>query len=1209
MVTFAVTMTALAVPAQQAAAEPEPAPAPATEGQRALAEARESGQRVEVTGERTEQTTVFANPDGFTFTLEQSTVPVRVAKPGGGWQTPDATLVKESDGTVSPKAAAVRISLSAGGDKTPLARIEDQGRSLELRWPGTLPAPQLDGPGALYAEVLPGVDLKVTATPESFQPVFVVKTPEAAANAELKKLTFGLKAEGLDVHEGSAENLIAVDGNGRTVFKAPPARMWDSAGAQAEPQTQLARTVAAATEPPAATTELSDPAEKTPSGKGLEPGQGDTVARMDVEVTKSSLSVIPDAGMLTKTDQSEFPVFIDPVVSWGESERTLLRSDGYESYGWGNGDDDEGKGAGKCGTWNSYYCGPGYVQKLYFEFSPASLKGKNVLHAAFRVTEPWAFQCSPRVVDLVRTDNISATTTWATRPKELDWMVDRNVSAGRGSLCNPDIPAKTIDFEDDPSQTWENLTPTVKNFAAGTFSRLTLELRAHDESDTSAWKRFRDDATLVVKFVAVPSPPTEVGVVSGSGYVCSTDLSAPSIVSDPTPLVQGRPRTATGGEAGAKLRIRWTVIKTLPLPPEIERVVGPTSGYVGNLVRQSRSLPTLKDGAVYQLSAKTESYYEDGSNEQTSDNSPTCFFKVDSTAPKAPQVAFGSPYTACLTNDCAAHGGPGVVGNFIFKPGGTETNVVAYRYRLSEKDAWSPDQPASAKITPRKAGKQTLYVQAKDNVGTGRYGATSVVEFMVADGEKPVSQWHFAEADGVAVDSATWDDADNATLAGSAVRDDRGRRGVLTRDTAGNPLAQPVTDKGLRLDGTTGYAATPGTVLDTSASYTVSLWARVEPGASRTLTALTQEPATGNPFSQKFIPFGLSYAGDGANTWSMAVLDSGNALRKASAQKATPRGVWTHVVGVHDATAKKISLYVNGVHQSTVDAGTLWKATGPLQIGRGVWADSFTDYFNGSLDEITVWQRALSQPEIQDEARLLTSATFAGVELAADWSAERGSGTAVADTTSGYGRSLALASGASLDREAIVLDGVGGAATTAGPVIDETGSFTATVLASLDSAKLLTKDVGYKGQILGQRTSDGSAWGFWYELKSKDTVLDPDSGKEKTVPVGIWHFGRLSADGTTFTSVQSTESAAVDDPVRMTGVYDAQDGTISLYLGAVRDGEAQEFTAQAGSGDFAVGKGYTGGKWQHFVPGRVAEVRLWAGAMAGSDQVEETVGD
>ncbi len=52
------------------------------------------------------------------------------------------------------------------------------------------------------------------------------------------------------------------------------------------------------------------------------------------------------------------------------------------------------------------------------------------------MTEPWAFQCDPRWVDLIRTDNISSATTWSSRPKELDLMVDRHVSAGRGSLCD-----------------------------------------------------------------------------------------------------------------------------------------------------------------------------------------------------------------------------------------------------------------------------------------------------------------------------------------------------------------------------------------------------------------------------------------------------------------------------------------------------------------------------------------------------------------------------------------------------------------------------------------------------------------------------------------------------------------------------------------------------------------------------------------------------
>ncbi|MFI9547840.1 LamG domain-containing protein [Streptomyces sp. NPDC052016] len=445
-------------------------------------------------------------------------------------------------------------------------------------------------------------------------------------------------------------------------------------------------------------------------------------------------------------------------------------------------------------------------------------------------------------------------------------------------------------------------------------------------------------------------------------------------------------------------------------------------------------------------------------------------------------------------------------------------------------------------------------------------------------------------------------------MSGAAVRDDRGRRGLLTHDATGAPLATPVTDKGLSLNGTTSYAATAGTVLDTSAYYTVSAWVRIDAGVSRTMTVLTQTPDSGSPFGKKYIPFGLSYAGGGGDTWSMSVLDSGGAIHKASAQRATPRGVWTHVAGVYDAATKKISLYLNGVLQASVDAGTVWKATGPLQIGRGIWADAYTDYLQGSVDEVSVWRWALPADAIAGEAQLMTSDEYAGVELVADWSADRGSGGTIADNTSGYGRPMTLAGGASLDGESIVLDGVDDAATATGPVVDDTGSFTVTALASLDADKLVGKQVGYTAQVVGQRTADGSAWGLWYELTGMEDVLDPDTAEEKTVPVGFWHFGRLDATGT-FSAVESVAAAVTDGMVRLTGVFDAPAGTISLYVGYEQNGDAQAFTAKPGSGDFAVGKGLTGSAWQHYLPGRIAEVRVWAGAMADGAQFEETVGD
>ncbi|WP_432106215.1 LamG domain-containing protein [Streptomyces sp. bgisy091] len=1177
-----------------------------SEGGRALAEAMASGSRVEVVGERSERTTVFANPDGFTFTLEQSVVPVRVAKGESGWQAPDPTLERRPDGSVGPKAAAVDMTFSGGGDDA-LVKLSKQQQSLELAWPTELPAPRLDGPSAVYADVLPDVDLMVTATSESFQQVLVVRSPEAATAPELKKLSFGLKANGLEVREGIAGNLTAVDGNGQTVFRAPPARMWDSAGATVHGALPLGRgTSQSAAEDPAVP---GDAAEAAPSGSGIEPGQGDNIARIDVEVERDALAVVPDADMLAKTEEEAFPLFIDPTVTWGESERTLLRSDGYESYGWGNGDDDRGQGVGECGTWGQYYCGPGYTQRLYFEFSPASLKGKQVLGATFRVTEPWAFQCDPRWVDLVRTNNISSSTTWSSRPTNLDLMVDRHVSAGRGSLCDPDSPDAPIEFRDNSDETNENLTPTVRDFAAGKFSRLTLTLKANNEDDTSAWKRFKNDAVLAVDFVGLPATPTKIGLVTGSEPMCEKKESDPAIVSDPTPTLTSTPQTASGGEKDAQLRVAMNVDKKAAngtWSAAITEMERPTTGYVGDNVKLSASTPTLAEDTLYRYRSWTRSYYNGGKSQLPGPSNASttgwCYFKVDPTAPKAPKIAFGTEYTECTTEACAPGGGPGVKDTFTFSAATGDGNV-AYQYRLTQDAAWSPEHPGATvqeTITPSKPGTFRLYVRAKDTVG--RWGAQSLVEFLVAAGEGPVGWWHFDEADGAAKDAATADGAEDATLAGGAVRDDRGRRGLLTRDASGDPLATPVTDKGLSLNGTTGYASTGGPALETRSAYTVSAWARID----RTTGVGAVVSQDGGQYS----PFMLSYSKD-LGRWFFGVKQSeatATGYYGVGAQNPPTVGVWTHLAGTYDPGAQEVRLYVNGVSQGKNTVAASWQSAGALQIGRGKWGDTYYANFPGSIDEVAVWQRALSSDEIADEARANTAPGYSATELVADWSPSRASGSVIGDTTSGYGRDLTLAGGASVDGEELVLDGVDDAATATTPLVDDTGSFTVTTLVSLDATKLTAKPVGYVGQVLGQRTAAGSAWGLWFEVTGHKTVLDQETMEERQVPVGFWRFGRLNADGTS-TSVGSNEEAAIDAPVRLTGIFDAQDATVSLRVGYVLNGEPKLFTAQAGSGEFALGKGFGGSAWKYFLPSRITEVRVWAGAVASQEQAELLTGD
>ncbi|WP_137994239.1 LamG-like jellyroll fold domain-containing protein [Streptomyces vilmorinianum] len=1188
-----------------------------TEGHRALAEALKTGQRVEVVGERTERATTYANPDGFSFTLEQSSVPVRVTKSGGGWQKPDATLVRQADGTVSPKAAAVNVDFSGGGSGDELVTITKHGRSLRLGWPGKLPAPELDGPSALYKNVLPDVDLKMTASVEGFRQVLVVKTPKAARNPQLREIDYGLRADGLTIRTMPGGALAATDEQGRTVFRAPAAQMWNSAGRPDE----TARPELLRAAPPSG---HAGPAAPGTNGghsgelhvdRSQRPGEGDTVRKMKTTVGRGSVSVVPDPELIRETPAEQYPLYIDPTVTWGESERTLLRSDGYESYGWDNGSDGRGQGVGKCGTWNGYYCGPGYVQKLYFEFSPASLKGKQVLDATFRATETWSFTCDARWVDLVRTNNISSSTTWSSRPTELDWMGDRYVSAGRGTACSPSQPEAAIEFHDNPEETNENLTPTVKDFAAGKFSRLTLELRAHDESDTSAWKRFKNDAVLAVTYVGLPDKPSNIGVVAGTSQVCSTTESAPSVVSDPTPALTATPQTMAGGESGAKLRVGYDIDHknsdgTWSDTPPGNGDVRPTSGFVGDNVKVTLDWSTLSEGKLYRYRAWTRSYYDNGtdylSGPSNASTTGWCYFKVDPTAPKAPKIAFSGPYTECTANACQGAGGPGVKGTFVFSPADGDTSNVAYQYRLTQTAGWTPlsGSTATAEITPDSSGTYRLYVQAKDNLG--RWGAENVVDFLVAAGAGPLARWHFDESSGAALDATG--SGHDASLGGAAIRDDRGRRGLITHDTNGTELPAPVTDKGLALDGSGGYAATSGQVLETRSSYTVSAWVRMDQ-AGRNRTFVSQN---GTHRSLFYLGYEQSY---GAWTFRAvnndAPKDGSWSYSRVKSTAPATLGVWTHLTGVYDGTAKTVALYVNGRLQGAAPYTTTWASTGPLQIGRVFWSDVYTDPAVGSIDEVAVWQRTLSATEIADESKLLTSESFAGAELVADWPATQGSGTTIPDSTSGYGRTLTLSGGASLADGQIVLDGTDDAGTAPGPLVDDTGSFTVTTLAELDSTALASKSIGYTGQVLGQRTADGSSWGLWFKLTGKETVLDEETFEERTIPIGTWHFGRLNSDGT-LTSVTSSAPAALDSAVRLTGVFDASDGgepKVSLYLGHNRQGDSTPFAPVSGSGEFAVGMAFDGGSWQHHLPVRLTDLRVWAGAMASPTQITEFIGD
>ena len=80
------------------------------------------------------------------------------------------------------------------------------------------------------------------------------------------------------------------------------------------------------------------------------------------------------------------------------------------------------------------------------------------------------------------------------------------------------------------------------------------------------------------------------------------------------------------------------------------------------------------------------------------------------------------------------------------------------------------------------------------------------------------------------------------------------------------------------------------------------------------------------------------------------------------AQTPSTTSVWTHIVCVYNAGA--MTLYKNNVQVATATFThtNVTSAVMPLYVGRGVGGD----YYNGKMDDIGIWNRALTTCEIND---------------------------------------------------------------------------------------------------------------------------------------------------------------------------------------------------------------------------------------------------
>lgn len=82
-----------------------------------------------------------------------------------------------------------------------------------------------------------------------------------------------------------------------------------------------------------------------------------------------------------------------------------------------------------------------------------------------------------------------------------------------------------------------------------------------------------------------------------------------------------------------------------------------------------------------------------------------------------------------------------------------------------------------------------------------------------------------------------------------------------------------------------------------------------------------------------------------------------------------PLNTWTHVAGVFDGSNSSLKVYVNGnpskVAEAVSNVTVPFANTEPVLIGAGDLGSNVRDFFHGGIDEIELYNRALSQAEIQ----------------------------------------------------------------------------------------------------------------------------------------------------------------------------------------------------------------------------------------------------
>ena len=401
------------------------------------------------------------------------------------------------------------------------------------------------------------------------------------------------------------------------------------------------------------------------------------------------------------------------------------------------------------------------------------------------------------------------------------------------------------------------------------------------------------------------------------------------------------------------------------------------------------------------------------------------------------------------------------------------------------------------------------------------------------------------------------------------------------------------SDRALTANGNDWISA-PHTV-DTTKSFAVTAWARID-DLNGTSAIVSQDGRNTSAFQ-------LVKLSNGRWGFQRPSVDGAGTAYLVEGPFAQD-DVWTHLAGVYDATAKTITLYVNGEATGTAAAPIAWDhPTGELQIGASLNSGNRQNRVLGSVDDVTAYGRTLFPDEVRD---------LAGRDLALrhNWRLDEGQGTSAADAV---GSSTALAPGTGqvgwtdgVVGNALELDGEDDHLSAKDLGVRTDGSFTVSAVVQLDRSADCRWVEGEEppgpGECIRTALSLDGVSGSDSRMR-----LGYQGGVDSTYENGDWVFEMSNQNRTKVATVEAfgcdphnTDPDApcdFDRPVHLTGVFHAPTGQIWLFVDALRSGGGEGVEAWQTPGDLQIGRGRDdSGNPAEYFPGVVDDVRAYTGA-------------